>query len=70
MKQVYVAKSYAEAEMLGAELVGLGLDAVVQGDRAAIPTSPFPSIWVPEDQAEAAAQALADLGIGGTDSEE
>lgn len=70
MKQIYVAKSYAEAEMLGSELVGLGLDAVVQGDRAAIPTSPFPTIWVPDEQVEAATQALADRGIGDDKSDD
>lgn len=69
MKQVYVAQSMVEGELVCNELRNLGIDAVVQGDLMAIPTAPFPTIWVPDDEEAAALEACKTLRIG-TDSEE
>ncbi len=64
MRQIYLATDRADAELACAELRNLGFDAVVQGDVAAIPSAPFPSVWVPEDEAAAAAAAWAALREG------
>lgn len=66
MKQIYVAKSVADAELACSQLRSAGFDAVVQGDVAAIPSGPFPSVWVPDDEAAAAAAAWRRLGETGT----
>lgn len=65
MKQIYVAKSVADAELACRQLRNAGFDAVVQGDVAAIPSAPFPSVWVPDDEAAAAAAAWRQLGEAG-----
>lgn len=57
MKQIYVAKSLPDAELACAQLREAGFDAVVQGDVLALPSAPFPSVWVPDDEAAAAAEA-------------
>jgi hypothetical protein len=62
MKQIYVAKSRADAELVAGRLQQAGFDAVVQGDVLALPSGPFPSVWVPDDEAEAAAEAWAEMG--------
>ena len=68
MKQIYVAKSRSDAELACDQLRNAGFDAVVQGDQVAIPTGPYPSVWVPDDEAAAAAAAWRDLADGaGTD---
>ncbi|HET9066535.1 MAG TPA: DUF2007 domain-containing protein [Gemmatimonadales bacterium] len=64
MKQVYVAQSRVEADLICNELRNLGIDAVVQGDLMAIPTAPFPTIWVPADEEAAALEACKTLKIG------
>ncbi|MEO8477992.1 MAG: DUF2007 domain-containing protein [Gemmatimonadota bacterium] len=69
MKQVYVAQNKVEADLVCSELRNVGIDAVVQGDLMAIPTGPFPSIWVPDDEEAAAIEACKTLQIG-TDAEE
>jgi hypothetical protein len=65
MKQVYVAKSLVDAELACSELRNAGFDAVVQGDVLALPSGPFPSVWVPDDEAAAAAEAWRQLRDGG-----
>lgn len=67
MKQVYVAQNRIEADLLCSELRNAGIDAVVQGDAASIPTGPFPTIWVPDEEEAAALEACKTLQIG-TDS--
>lgn len=57
MKQLYVAANRLEADLICNELRSLGFDAMVQGDLLAIPSSPFPSVWVSDDEAERAAKA-------------
>ncbi len=42
MKQIYVARDRVDADLLAAQLRGRGIGAVVIGDIAAIPSSPFP----------------------------
>ena len=61
MKQIYLATSRMEADMLCDELRQQGFDAVVQGDVSALPSAPFPSIWVPSAEAEAAAAACREI---------
>lgn len=61
MKQIYVARNLADAELACARLRDMGYDAVVQGDVVAIPSAPFPSVWVPDDEAAAAAEAWQEL---------
>ncbi len=69
MKQIYMAKSRVDAELVAERLRQAGFDAVVQGDQLAIPSAPFPSVWVPDDEAEAAAEAWQDLDGDDTPSE-
>lgn len=69
MKQIYVAQNRIEADLVCSELHNLGIDAVVQGDLMAIPTAPFPSIWVPDDQEAAAIEACKTLEIGDQSAE-
>lgn len=64
MKQIYVAQSRIEADLICNELRNLGFDAVVQGDLLAIPTAPFPTVWVPEEEEAAALEACLSLEIG------
>jgi hypothetical protein len=61
MKQIYLASNRMEADLICDELRQMGFEAVVQGDLLAIPSAPFPSIWVPADQAEAAAEACREI---------
>lgn len=68
MKQIYMARDRVDADIACAELRGLGFEAVVIGDLAAIPTAPFPSVWVPDSEEAAAVAAWADFqgtGDGG-----
>jgi hypothetical protein len=62
VKQIYVAKNRGDADMVADRLRQAGFDAVVQGDVLALPSGPFPSVWVPDDEAEAAASAWAEMG--------
>ncbi len=68
MKQVYVARNRIDADLVASELVNLGFEAVVQGDLIAIPTSPYPSVWVPDHQLDAAREACRTLAVGGDDA--
>ncbi|HRY09972.1 MAG: hypothetical protein KC544_08000 [Gemmatimonadetes bacterium] len=61
MKQVYMARDRVDAERACSALRGVGFAAVVVGDLVAIPSATFPSVWVPDEQADAAAAAWADL---------
>ena len=46
LKRVYVAQSEAEAYLVAEELDAAGIQAVVKADTVAIPSIPFPSVWV------------------------
>jgi hypothetical protein len=59
MIQVYVATDLVDAEMVAAELIGSGINAVVQGDLIAIPSGPFPTVWVEEAHLEQTREILA-----------
>jgi hypothetical protein len=59
MIQVYVATDLVDAEMAAAELTASGINAVVQGDVIAIPSGPFPTVWVEQAQLEQAREILA-----------
>jgi hypothetical protein len=61
MKQIHVASSAAAAEIVAAELRAAGIEAVVQGESDPIPTSAFPSVWVPEVDFERARELIGDL---------
>lgn len=65
MKQIYVARDRVDADLLAAQLRGRGIGAVVIGDIAAIPSSPFPSVWVNDGEEDAAVRALAELAPPG-----
>ena len=69
MKEIYVAQNRMDADLACEELRNRGFDAVVIGDLAAIPSSPFPSVWVPDDEARAAAEAWKELqGLSATNN--
>jgi len=61
VKQIYVARDRIGADLACAALRRLGFGAVVVGDLAAIPSAPYPSVWVPDDEGDAAALAWRDL---------
>lgn len=61
MKQVYVARDRVDADLVCEQLRGRGFGAVVIGDVAAIPSSPFPSVWVNDEEEVDATQAMAEL---------
>jgi hypothetical protein len=60
MKRVYVAQSEADAQLVANQLRAAGVDAVVKADRFAVPSIPFPSVWVEDDDLSEAEQLLAD----------
>lgn len=57
MKQVYVARDIADAELVCAELKGEGIPAVVRADPVPLTRQPFPAVWV-DDADEARARAV------------
>lgn len=59
MIQVYIATDLVDAEMAAAALNAAGISAVVQGDVLAIPSGPFPTVWVEEEKLEQAREILA-----------
>ena len=61
MKQIYLARDRVDADLVCGELRGLGFEAVVVGDLVAIPSATFPSVWVPDSEADSAAVAWAEL---------
>lgn len=61
MRQIYMARDRVDADRACAALRGVGFAAVVVGDLVAIPSATFPSVWVPDEQADAAVAAWADL---------
>ncbi len=61
MKQVYLARDRVDADLVCGELRGRGFEAVVVGDLVAIPSATFPSVWVPDTEADSAAAAWAEL---------
>jgi hypothetical protein len=63
MKQVYIARDAADAQMIRDMLLDAGIDAVVERDGVPIATAPFPSVWVPEPDADRARAILMARGI-------
>jgi len=61
MKRIYMARDRVDADVACAELRGRGFEAVVIGDLSAIPSAPFPSVWVPDSEEAAAVAAWAEL---------
>lgn len=59
MIQVYIATDLVDAEMAAEALNAAGVSAVVQGDVLAIPSGPFPTVWVEEEKLEQAREILA-----------
>lgn len=59
MIQVYIATDLVDAEMAAEALNAAGVSAVVQGDVLAIPSGPFPTVWVEDDRLEQARAILA-----------
>jgi len=59
MIQAYIATDLVDAEMAAAALTAAGVQAVVQGDVLAIPSGPFPTVWVEEEMLEQAREILA-----------
>lgn len=59
MIQVYVATDLVDAEMAAEALNAAGVSAVVQGDVLAIPSGPFPTVWVEDEKLEQAREILA-----------
>ena len=58
MKQVYLAMSLADAELVAQRLRGAGITAVVQ-QASPIPVAQFPSVWVPDDAEGDAREVLS-----------
>ena len=61
MKRIYMARDRVDADVGCAELRARGFAAVVIGDLTAIPSAPFPSIWVPDAEETAAVAAWTEL---------
>lgn len=59
MIQAYIATDLVDAEMAAEALNAAGISAVVQGDVLAIPSGPFPTVWVEEEKLEQAREILA-----------
>ena len=56
MKQVYLARDSADADLVREILRGAGIDAYVKNESAPVIDTPYPSVWVePEDEARARA---------------
>ena len=49
MKRVYVAQNQVDAQLVAEELRAGGVHAVVKMDTFAVPSMPFPSVWVEDD---------------------
>jgi Putative prokaryotic signal transducing protein len=60
MKRVYVAQNQVDAQLVADQLRASGIDAVVKMDTVAIPSMPFPSVWVDDDDLAQAKELLAD----------
>jgi len=61
MKQIYVARDRVDADLACEAVCGRGFAAVVVGDLVAIPSAPFPSVWVPDSEVELARLAWVEL---------
>ena len=48
MKRVYVAQNQVDAQLVAEELRAGGVSAIVKVDTVAMPSIPFPSVWVEE----------------------
>lgn len=59
MKQVYVARDRADAELLRSLLASEGIRAVVRADPVPVTSQPYPSVWVVDDEEFERARALA-----------
>jgi hypothetical protein len=59
MIQAYIATDLVDAEMAAEALNAAGVSAVVQGDVLAIPSGPFPTVWVEDENLERAREILA-----------
>lgn len=59
MIQAYIATDRVDAEMAAESLNAAGVSAVVQGDVLAIPSGPFPTVWVGDENLERAREILA-----------
>ena len=59
MKRVYVAQNQVDARLVADELRANGIPAVVKMDTVAIPSIPFPSVWVEDDDLRRATDWLA-----------
>jgi len=59
MIQAYIATDLVDAEMAAEALNASGVSAVVQGDVLALPSGPFPTVWVEDDKLEQAREILA-----------
>lgn len=68
MIQAYIATDLVDAEMVAADLTAAGVAAVVQGDRIAIPSGPFPTVWIEDESLELAREILAAREAGRTPS--
>ncbi len=69
MIQAYVATDIVDAELAAATLTAAGISAVVQGDVLALPSGPFPTVWVEDDSLNRAREILADRERGAQDAD-
>jgi hypothetical protein len=59
MKQVYLARDLVDAELTAEALKAEGIDAVVRADSFFTGATPFPSVWVDEDDEDSALEIVA-----------
>ncbi|NIM52965.1 MAG: hypothetical protein GTO22_27635 [Gemmatimonadales bacterium] len=70
MKQIYVARDRADAELLKSVLASEGIRAVVRADPVPVTSQPYPSVWVVDDEEfERAKDLAADFARKKSDSE-
>ena len=61
MRQIYMARDRIDADLVCDEVRGRGFGVVVIGDVAAIPSVPYPSVWVDDSEYDAALAAWAEV---------
>ena len=69
MKQIYLARDSADADIVCAILRAAGIDAYVKNESAPVVDTPFPSVWVEPDD-EARAREILDAEMSGRIEEE
>ena len=68
MKRVYVAQNQVDAQLVAEELQAAGIAAIVKVDTVAVPSIPFPSVWVETRDLPRAVELLGDRSASADDA--